>query len=223
MPTMKLDFLRKFLLPKIGHTYQCRRLPVDEVDPASVCFRDIVKKIIAICRTVPKALLHLKPKQGGLGILSDFKAAMIVGLASMLDIATKSMSPQHALTKVTTALVSKEIKELQEGGAKTDMNSEVLNLKITNTQSDKARRYVEVGTSHHSSCRKYPIALVLGLLAKWNLGLVELDNGLNITHRGVVVYLKSETSKKSFPNNVPRPTSRRSFLVPKSREMVPRG
>ncbi len=168
MPTRKLDFLRKFLLPKIVHTYLCKRLPVDEVDSASVCLRDIVKKIIGICHTVPKALLHLKPKQGGLGIACisfDFEAATIVGLASMLDIPTKSMSPQYALTKVTTALVSEEIKELQEGGAKTDMNSEVLNLKITDNQSDKARRYVEVGTSHHSSCRKYPIALVLGTSA----------------------------------------------------------
>ena len=36
LPTMQLDFLRKFMLPKTVHTFQCTRLPVDEVDIASV-------------------------------------------------------------------------------------------------------------------------------------------------------------------------------------------
>ena len=115
LPTMQLDFLRKFLLPKTVHTLQCTRLPVDEADIASVRLRDMVKETIGICRTVLKALIHLKPKQGGLSIACisfDFEAALIIGLARMLCIPAKNMGPQHALTEVTTALVREKIQAL---------------------------------------------------------------------------------------------------------------
>ena len=115
---MQLDFLRKFLLPKTVHMFQCTRLPVDEVNIASVRLRDMVKETKGICPTVPNALIDLKPMQGGLYIAYisfDFEVATIIGLARMFGIPAKSMGPQHALTEVTMALVMEQIQELREG------------------------------------------------------------------------------------------------------------
>ncbi len=168
LPTMKLD-LRKFLLPQLVHTHQCTRLTVKDVQAASVRVRDIVKDTVNICRTVPNAWVHLKPKQGGQGIAcveSEFEMATLIGLARMIGTPGKSMGPRHALTKVTTAQIAEQVTELQLGGAKLDKESGILDFTVTETQSDKYCRYIEVGTGHHSSVRKFPIAFTLGLLAK---------------------------------------------------------
>ena len=89
----------------------------------------------------------------------------------MIGLPASQGGTPHTLNAVTSRMREKGVAEMKERGATTEESSTVLGLKVTRPTQARSRFYVDMGTGHHASTRKYHLAYSFGLFDKWDISV----------------------------------------------------